>query len=124
MFQCEVGLSEHGLLEGSGGHSTSWVRHVRVASDCHSVNIIVHLLPEQSAVTLTTVRTVHQGEEFRLWFDHDTLAAAGIPFLAPNNIQGKLHRIALSTLKIYEISRLSVFCSLFLKDKRTSMASH
>lgn len=89
IFQYEVGLSESGLLEGLAGHSTSWVRHARVAPDCHSVNVIARLLPEQSTVVLTTVRTLHQGEELKLWFDHDTLAAAGIPFLAPNNIQGK-----------------------------------
>lgn len=65
------------------------MRHARFAPDCHSFNVLVHRIHEQSAVRLQTVREIREGEEIILWYDEDFLALAGIPFLTPNNIQGK-----------------------------------
>ncbi|XP_054260563.1 zinc finger protein 813-like [Macrosteles quadrilineatus] len=100
----ELVVNKNGELTMEDTTCWSWLRHVRVSPDCHSYNTLVHRVQNVSTsvasrtdsfpsatnyVTLQTVRELQLGEELCIWFDEEVLAAAGIPFLTPMNIQGE-----------------------------------
>ncbi|KAF4532419.1 hypothetical protein B566_EDAN003872 [Ephemera danica] len=87
-----VRLSSAGRVEPVprvGRASSCWIRAARLAGDCHTVNARLQRGRRRGCVLVRTLRHVTAGDELRLWFSEEMLAALRIPsFLAPSNIQG------------------------------------
>ncbi|XP_069688873.1 histone-lysine N-methyltransferase MECOM [Periplaneta americana] len=88
MLQLMVRVSDEGRLSPVG-RGARWLLQGRLADDCHSCNVMLRRGDACNTVLLQAVKAVRSGEELRIWFSEQLLAALAVPFLTPLNIQGE-----------------------------------
>ncbi|KAK3914928.1 PR domain zinc finger protein 13 [Frankliniella fusca] len=97
----QLRLSAEGHLDVDADPTPGWVRRVRLADDCHSVNVQLQVERHSRAARagaagpagvrcmVRAVRPLSRGQDLLMWFADDLLACLRLPFLAPHNIQGE-----------------------------------
>lgn len=77
-----------------------WIRHVKLAEDIHSANLILKL--KEDKVEAQVIQNIRMNDELLMWFSEEIVSFMNIPFLTPANIQGQKCYICHHCLKVFE----------------------